>query len=102
MVFASPPCATLSRAVYSNSQGPKPVRSREYPLGFPWASNKSRAKAEEGNILAFFAIAAMRAVAAAVKRGHQCIGFVEHPGDLGRSSLGVPASIWQFSEMVAL
>jgi hypothetical protein len=102
VVFASPPCATFPRAVYSNNQGPKPVRSREYPLGFPSASNKSRAKAEEGNILAYCAIAAMQAVAIAVKRGHQCIGFIEHPEDLGRSSLGVPASIWQLSEMVAL
>jgi hypothetical protein len=101
-VFASPPCSSFSRAVYSNTQGPKPVRSREYPLGFPWAWGKERRNAEVGNVLAFCAISAMQAVARAVKRGHHCIGMLEHPEDLGRASLGVPASIWQLPEMLAL
>jgi hypothetical protein len=102
LVIASPPCSSFSRAVYADKEGPKPVRSFQYPLGFPWASNKSKAKAEAGNVLAYFAIAAMRTVAKSVASGSPCIGLVEHPEDLGKASLGIPAAIWQFPEMVAL
>ena len=31
-----PAAATFSRAVWANPQGPGPVRSREFPRGFPW------------------------------------------------------------------
>ena len=102
LVVATPPCCSFSRAVYADGEGPNPVRSFQYPLGFPWASVKSRAKAEEGNIFAYFSIAAMRAVARSVSSGSPCIGLIEHPEDLGKASQGTPASIWQFPEMIAL
>ena len=36
IIIMSPPCSTWSRAVWANRLGPKPVRSREFPFGFPW------------------------------------------------------------------
>ena len=32
----TPPCNTHSRALYANKWGPRPYRSRRYPMGFPW------------------------------------------------------------------
>ena len=34
-MLCSPPCSTFSRAVYANVRGPRPVRSRQFPLGLP-------------------------------------------------------------------
>ena len=53
-VIATPPCSTYSRArhFYEVSPGPRPIRSRQYPLGFPWLSQSNRRKAEEGTLLA--------------------------------------------------
>ena len=38
-VIATPPCSTYSRARnhYSTKPGPRPIRSREHPRGFPMA-----------------------------------------------------------------
>ena len=36
IVIATPPCNTWSRAVWANTLGPKPCRSRSHPWGFPW------------------------------------------------------------------
>ena len=46
-IIATPPCSTYSRArhFYKESPGPRPIRSRQFPLGFPQ-------KAEEGTALA--------------------------------------------------
>ena len=51
VVVAAPPCSSWSRAVFSDRRGPPPVRSRQYPLGFPWLSGKLSRKAEESNTL---------------------------------------------------
>ena len=46
IIIMSPPCSTWSRAVWANRLGPKPVRSREFPFGFPWL--KPDLKGESG------------------------------------------------------
>ena len=53
-VIATPPCSTYSRARhnYKKSPGPRPVRSRRYPEGFPWLRPQDRVKAEQGTLLA--------------------------------------------------
>ena len=50
IVLASPPCNTHSRVVWANALGPAPVRSREYPMGFPWMRPALKRKAEDANI----------------------------------------------------
>eukprot|EP00974_Lingulodinium_polyedra_P045392 4352070-Lingulodinium_polyedra.AAC.1 len=50
-LIASPPCNTFSRACWANCAGPRPVRSRAHPLGFPWLEGRAREKAEQGNKL---------------------------------------------------
>ena len=53
-VIATPPCSTYSRArhFYKVSPGPRPIRSRQYPLDYPWLSQSNRQKAVEGTLLA--------------------------------------------------
>jgi hypothetical protein len=99
LVIASPPCNTWSRAVWANNRGPHPIRSDRYPLGFPWLEKRDRAKVEDGNILAFFSVASMKAVSCANLSGHNVIGLLEHPERLGKSARGTPASIWQLPEV---
>ena len=60
-VIASPPCNTWSRACWANSQGPRPLRPKTHPLGFPWLEGDKKDKADTSNILTFFAFVAMRA-----------------------------------------
>ena len=48
IIIMSPPCSTWSRAVWANRLGPKPVRSREFPFGFPWLKGDLKEKAELG------------------------------------------------------
>jgi hypothetical protein len=81
-VIVSPPCNTWSRACWANSMGPKPLRSRAHPFGFPWLEGDKKMKAEIGTLLAFFALAAMRAVSCARLAGHKVVGLLEHPKTL--------------------
>ena len=98
-VILSPPCNTWSRAVWSNPQGPRPVRSHRYPLGFPWLSRADRAKAELGNCLALFAARVAAAACEASVKKHFVRFTLEHPEDLGATPRGSPASIWQLDEV---
>ena len=36
VVIVTPPCNTFSRARCNKGTGPPPIRSRDYPWGFPW------------------------------------------------------------------
>ena len=50
-IIVSPPCNTFSRARFQQQfLGPKPLRTHVWPRGFPWLSNKDKAKVEEANI----------------------------------------------------
>ena len=46
----SPPCSTWSRAVWANQLGPKPVRSREFPVGFPVAQRRAQRESWPRNL----------------------------------------------------
>ena len=94
-VIATPPCSTYSRARnhYSERPGPRPIRSREHPRGFPWLAQKDKIKADEGTLLAertweLFNLAS--------DVGAHYLG--EFPEDLGATKNGIPASIWQMQQ----
>ena len=36
IVIVTPPCNTFSRSLNANRLGPRPMRSKEWPWGFPW------------------------------------------------------------------
>ena len=94
-IIATPPCSTYSRArhLYKRFPGPRPIRSREYPQGFPWLQNKQRMQALQGTEMA-------------TKTWELCdlasdIGahfLSEFPEDLGATDTGVPASLWQMKQ----
>ena len=109
-VICTPPCSTWTRVRMANLRGPPPLRSREYPWGFPWVSNRHKHQLELGNELVRFAI---RVWAAAANRhtaqdGTQIFVFGEHPEDLGAvireedRLLLIPSSIWQLPEVRSL
>lgn len=109
-VICTPPCSTWTRVRMANLRGPPPLRSKEYPWGFPWVSNRHKHQLELGNELVRFAI---RVWAAAANRctaqdGVQIFVFGEHPEDLGAvireedKLLLIPSSIWQLPEVRSL
>jgi hypothetical protein len=95
VTVCTPPFNTWTRAVYANRSGPKPIRSAEYPLGFPWLSKDNRAKAEVGNVLVHFAVRCLEASRTARLRGLFSHAILEFPEDLGKAELGHPASPFQ-------
>ena len=95
IVVVTPPCSTFSRAVFANTNGPRPVRNRDYPMGFPWLSGWLKSKCEVGNVLGLFAASALAAVTDAKRAGFFARGLMEFPEDLGSAHLGTPASLWQ-------
>ena len=97
VVLVTPPCSTFSRA-RCVQPGPRPLRSRLYPLGFPWLSDSHRALVEHGNQLVSFSFGVCTSAL------QNSIPFLlEHPEDLGMTADGhTPASIWQLPEAVTL
>jgi hypothetical protein len=97
-VIATPPCKSYSRSLWSNSNGPPPLRSATYPRGFPWLSNRDKAKVALANDLVDFSFSMMEAVEE-VRKSRFCGGLLEHPEDLGQvkahDPFTRPASIWQ-------
>ena len=94
-IIATPPCSTYSRAryLYKRFPGPRPIRSREHPQGFPWLQTKQRIQAQQGTEMA-------------TKTWELCelasdVGayfLSEFPEDLGATDTGVPASLWQMPQ----
>ena len=83
VVIVTPPCNTFSRS--------KPVRSRLYPLGFPWLSDNLLELARQGNQFIDFSFQVCFATLDV-----RADFLLEHPEDLGRTRSGhTPASIWQ-------
>jgi hypothetical protein len=93
-VFMSPPCETFSRVRYSNRRGPPPVRSSAYPWGFPWLSQDMAGAVEQANSLLKLCIRVLKCSSEAF-----ATAILEHPEDLGATSEGIPASIWQLPEI---
>lgn len=79
-VIVSPPCNTFSRARFQHRQhpGPKPLRTKAWPKGFPWLSNVHKQKVSEA---IFFVEKCLEACCCAASAD----GFfiLEHPEDLG-------------------
>jgi hypothetical protein len=99
ILLTSPPCSTFTRAVWSNFNGPRPLRSALHPRGFKWLSFVKKKLAELGNILADFSFEAMRTMLIQP----EAIAVMEQPEDLGANKSGPwpgvrPASMWQFAQ----
>ena len=90
----TPPCNTHSRARYANLRGPRPLRSKQWPWGFPWLEGRNLASCELGNSLVRLTYEACHL---AFEMG---MGFLtEHPEDLGSTVDGQqPGSIWAVQE----
>ena len=93
----SPPCSTWSRAVSANRIGPKPVRSREFPPGFPWLKVELKEKAELGTLQV------MRCAEVLETAPKTTVCLWQHAEDLGRAAMGSqlafgslnPSARWQ-------
>ena len=86
--------AKLAGNCWSNNAGPRPVRSRQHPLGFPWVEGRALARADQGNRLLEVTLDAILAA----HRGSAKF-LLEHPEDLGRTARSRPASIWQLDRV---
>ena len=95
VVLMTPPCNTHSRARNANVFGPPPVRSKRYPLGFPWLTGKLLKETMLANSFIDQTFEACRAACLA----HSAF-LVEHPEDLGTTADNQqPASIFALSEL---
>ena len=96
-ILVTPPCSTFSRVRMSNRRGPPPLRCRDHPRRFLWASNKHKAEIECGNIMVDFMI---KVIQLASTLSPMPAVFTEHPEDLGATvreedqAVLHPASIW--------
>jgi len=97
VVYASPPCRTTSRARFANRQGPKPVRSRQWPRGVPWLAAGDKTLCEREDRRIDFALAMLNALGASGRRG-----LLDHPEDLGETGSGCPATIWDREECIQI
>eukprot|EP00435_Cladocopium_sp_Y103_P025733 s2122_g6.t1 len=98
-LIVSPPCNTFSRARFQYKQhpGPKPLRTKAWPKGFPWLSNANKLKVQEANSFVERCIEAC--ICAANSDG---FFILEHPEDLGVIEGEHPGSIWQWPEVLDL
>jgi len=96
-LFMSPPCETFSRAPWANGHGPAPLRSADWPEGFPWLKGADKAKAETGTELVRRCLQLVTLAA-----DQSLFWLMEHPEDLGPTSRGTPASIWSWWEARSL
>jgi len=97
LVLASPPCSSFSRARWASKAGPRPVRSKAFPRGFPWLK-QAKQSTIDANKLVDFATAALDA-----QFGNGGMGLLEHPEDLGVTAAGeMPGAIWDWPEVRSL
>ena len=98
VLVITPPCNTFSRARYANRNGPRPLRSKGWPWGFPWLEGHNLEACQLGNK---FVIMTYEAADLAFELD---MGFlIEHPEDLGSTPAGdLPGSIWAMTETFEL
>ena len=95
VVVVTPPCSSWSRALFNRKPGPRPVRDRRHPWGYPWLQKRDFARCNNGNIFVRFSLHACQS---AFNVG--CKFLLEHPEDLGKTRDGfTPASIFNLNEM---
>eukprot|EP00438_Fugacium_kawagutii_P021415 Skav230573 [mRNA] locus=scaffold971:152920:156087:- [translate_table: standard] len=110
VVLCTPPCSTWSRVRAANLRGPPPLRSKDYPWGFPWLSKRLARDADLGSTLVKFSLQVWGILKLCPQSwdGLPVFMFGEHPEDLGlvvREEDGLhfqPASIWQLPQLRAL
>eukprot|EP00435_Cladocopium_sp_Y103_P044902 s3525_g12.t1 len=95
-LIVSPPCNTFSRARFQwrRYPGPRPLRSRTWPKGFPWLSSANAAIVKEANE---FILQCINACYIVVQ--HDGWFLFEHPEDLGVVDGEIPGSVWQWEEV---
>ena len=101
-VFASPACSTWSEAVKADGATPKQVRDRQHPWGIPWLDPPLRARCDQANCMITFTLAVLEAAARSTRMGSPVWAVLEHPEELGRTTSGWAASIWQLRRTRAL
>ena len=99
IILVPPPCHTWTRAVWSNFNGPGPMRSFDYLLGFPWLPWRTKQTCTLANTLAMFAIEVLDKQLSV--GGHVSL---EQPEGLGTVRSGPhagrrPASMWQLPQL---
>lgn len=96
ILIVSPPCNSFSRArfQYRLHPGPRPLRSKTWPRGFPWLSNSNSLIVQEANRFVDRCIEACQICRASA--GHF---LFEHPEDLGVVHGEHPGSVWQWPEI---
>ena len=99
VIILSPPCGTWSRArcQWQQSPGPRPVRNKQHPWGFPWLSDRQFLEVKLANMFVLKSIELANLIS-------ELGGFYlfEHPEDLGDVADQSPASKWQLEEMQKL
>ena len=96
MVLLAPGVSTFSRARahWRTSGGPRPLRSHQYVLGFPWLSGKERSTVEDANFLV------LKTLEICSLRHELSKPFLfEHPEQLGAVNDFIPASVWDLDEL---
>lgn len=99
VAMLSPPCGTFSRARHNRrNYGPHPVRSKDWPWGFPWLGQADAVKVDLANK---FVKQCLKIADLQTKLNR--FWLFEHPEDLGLTkSHEQPASVWQLQEMMDL
>ena len=97
VLIVTPPCHTHSRSRnnWRASPGPRPLRSKDFPFGFPWLTPKNKLVCEQANL---FIAQTIEAALASLDVDAPFV--IEHPEDLGVTAHNeTPASIWQLPEI---
>ena len=47
----SPPCETFSRSLFNHGPGPRPLRTKQHPWGFPWLQGRLKDNIDTANLL---------------------------------------------------
>ena len=97
-ILTSPPCGTFSRARWANRAGPRPLRLRHCPRGFPWLAKDAGQGVELANTFVDFSTDML---AAQFEQSADSMGVMEHPEDLGVVRYTTPpqhpGSAWHFT-----
>ena len=95
-LIVSPPCNTFSRArhQYRKFPGPRPLRNRTWPKGFPWLNTHNKQIVQEAND---FMQHCLDACLTSADSGGRYL--LEHPEDLGEVQGEHPGSVWQWEEL---
>lgn len=98
-LIVSPPCNTFSRARFQwrRHPGPRPLRNKTWPKGFPWLAKVQAAAVSDANSFIEQCITSCRCV---LDAGGWFL--FEHPEDLGKVEDEHPGSVWQWEEMADL